>query len=508
MAVEALSSMGNELSSWINGTSSQESEERQQLVELFESSVYQSSVLSEIYHESTELISRIISQPEQGRDARIIDRYVAALGYDTYQCEQNRTLFTAFEELGFSSTFLLQNPTFLTFAEDNHWEKMMKYLNWAHFNENGEPVFPMQTARGTKQFEMKSWHEFINLVQTDNEGKVIDLRIVEDGFLIGGPADYYELYPLKNIDTNGRCVVQFVTCCVSTIEIPGMVNYHQAGHNYTQIMIPNEDRDDSRLYSVGFYPRSDEEMGWRPFRTVPGVFKSSDPNGIQVITGGKKALINEYEFFDDSENDLSLYTLLHNHELIGEYYPEFEGIELSDIYKAMLGRHVEEINCYKRSLNELKSKIIADGFVSSLNFPSKVQKAVALTSLFKQDCDAPDYQVVEANCTEVMIRQEIFIRDFMSAQVIEDGHVQVFEGQQVNINKLEISIFDKIVNIASRVFIYTLLLTPLGDLLGRGLAHQDAHGIESNWFTMLQRILDIFFAHFPITPQTVCVYPI
>lgn len=463
-------------------------------------------------------LDKIKQNPSLRKVTAILERYLLCLGKKVeragilpsalnnvsleYTTEQNEKLFAVFTRAGLSSAFLMDHPYFLDVARANHWHLLVPFLPRLNFGQENDFKIPVQVSSGSSSFTPMSWPELKNRLIFDSHSsgglRIKNYRLTERGLVVGFNSDFQKMEPLKKVDSQGKCAIQFLTTCSPKNKLPRLTSVYETGHSMTQVIIPEKgsSRDHnppSDLYSFGFYPRYIPDLFSGPLQTVQGAYQSIDDDVTRILGGQHKAIVKQYELFDDTPDDFCLVSLLkeENQEMIqAELARQSSNLQWMnrEALKGILEkRNRKDIEKALSQLTKMKELLINSDVVSTLNLASKEEKAFQFLEFIEDIQHKFPYDMLLNNCTYQAIRQEDLVCKLLNAKRDQAAPVQVYPpGKQVSIDDIDITLTDRVIEFSTRVGLTFLAATPLGSLLGRGYALGVDESISTRWEAMKQ----------------------
>lgn len=395
---------------------------------------------------------------------------------ETYVTDENKDLVDKFSRMGISSQFLRYHPDFLSTAREKFWIHYFSLVKIPLMMVNDELYFPVEEEENAGRFTWTSWSK---LKELDPD----QFRITYQGFAKGHPDHSRFLVPLKTVDSQGKYALQFVTACPIGRRLPSAIDFKDSGHSFTQIIIPQEDKNTAEVFSVGFYPRKVADFGIRFFKTVPGIYRNHDSNVSRIQAGQVIPVVKQYLFHDDRVDDPCLLSILKNMDRISHYF-EAQGkkcpiITKKQVEKAMLERNEPELDRLLIQLTDIRKSIAKGKIPICIQPMTRKEKAHIVKRRFEKAQGKHSYHMLGANCTAASFREEAFAVAFLDAVYDKDQAVKVYDSQ-VDIRDYPFGFFDKLRNILERIFLHFFAALPLtGPILGTGFTHPDTPDADS-----------------------------
>jgi hypothetical protein len=388
----------------------------------------------------------------------------------TYRTRENQELVGKFSKLGISSQFLYAHPEFLTKAREKFWNYYFPFVEIPVRMVGNELYLPVEVKENSGRYQFESWSNLQKL-NLDN------FRITYKGFAVGHPDQSLCLVPLKEVDSQGKYALQFVTSCPSGKRLPSSLDFKDSGHSFTQIIIPKRKGAKSEVYSVGFYPRKIDDFGLQFFKKVPGVYRNHDSNVSRIEAGQVVPIVKQYLLENDQATNPCLLSLLMHMNAICSAHRAHglscSPIAIEDVEKAMLERNEPELDRILIELTEIRKRIASGKIQVPIKPMSRREKAEVMKRRFENAQGKHSYHMLGANCTAASFREEAFAVAFLDASLDKDKATKVY-ASQIDIRDHQFGIFDRIRNILERVFLHFFAALPLtGIFLGTGLTHPD-----------------------------------
>lgn len=393
-----------------------------------------------------------------------------------YQAKENREMVDKFEKMGISLDFMRAHPEFLSTARQRFWQYYFPFVKIPVAMLGSELYIPFETAENSKKFEWKPWSS-IKEMDLDN------IRVTYQGICLGHPDQSSHFVPLKEVDSDGKYAIQFVTSCPVGRGLPSSLDFKTSGHSFTQIIVPKRDASKSEVFSIGFYPRKLADIGFQFFKTVPGVYRNHDPNVSRIQAKQIIPIIKQYVFDEDSAANPCLFSIVKNMAAVCQAYKDkglqFDPISMDQIDRAMTDRNEPELDRIFISLTEARQKIVQGELNVHIQPMGREEKAMTMIRRYEEAQGKHPYHILGYNCTAVSYQQEAFAVGFLDAKQDFGKSVKVYDSQ-VDIHEYQFGILDRIRDIFERVVLHFFAAMPLtGLILGSGSTHKDAEHLKS-----------------------------
>lgn len=462
-------------------------------------------------HRALELIKQSKENSALKSDVAKLERiYIAFLSKTcqplppAYLAKENQGFVETFAKMGISYSFLLCHPEFLSAAKKGFWQHYFPFVNLPVKMVENELFIPMEQAENTRRYAWRPWSE-IKTLNLEN------FRVTYEGLAIGHPDKSKHLVPLKTVDAGDKYALQFVTTCPVRRGLPSSIDVKMSGHSFTQMILPKQGSSKAEVYSVGYFPRAFDDLGWRVFKTVPGVYRNHDSNVSRIQAKQVTPFVKQYLFEQDRASSPCLFSLVQNMSAVCSAIRakngHLEPITMEQINKAITEQNEPELDRIFILLTQIRT-LIAKGQLS-VNIPpmNRREKMLTMMRRFEAAQGTHPYQLLGSNCTAVSFQQESFAVAFLDAKLDYEKPVKVYDSQ-MDIRDHKWGILDRIREVFERIALHFFAAFPLtGPLLGTGSTHPDAaHFNSKKWIPSI--LSETAFATHQFLTATVTTRPL
>jgi hypothetical protein len=408
----------------------------------------------------------------KGEVAKLERAYMAHLSKtprllpSAYLAKENRALAEAFAKMGISQHFLLNHPEFLSAAKERFWQHYLPFVKCPIQMRGKELFLPIEQKENSGRYSWKSWSE-IRKMNLD------DFRVGYKGFAIGHPDRFKSLVPLKKVEAKNKYALQFVTTCPVGQGLPSSIDITSSGHSFTQMILPQEGTSQAEVYSVGFFPRGIEDLGFRPFKTVPGVYRNHDSNVSRIQAKQVIPLVKQYVFEKDAFKRPCLFSLAKHGKKLGT-------VTVEEIRQAMIKGDRKELQRMQQALTKVQGLIASGKCKVCIPPMDRREKMLTMMQGFEAAQGNHPYHLLERNCTAISFEQEWFATAFLDAQRDSAKPIVVYESQ-IDIRDHKWGMLSQIREVFERALLHLFAAFPvLGPLLGTGSVHSEV--VPERWW--------------------------
>jgi hypothetical protein len=221
------------------------------------------------------------------------------------------------------------------------------------------------------------------------------------------------------------------------------------------------------VYSVGFFPRRYADLGFRPFKTTPGIYRNHDSNVSRIQAKQAIPLVKQYVLEKDVLKRPCLFSLAKHGKKLGT-------VTVEEIRQAMIKGDRAELQRMQQSLTKVQ-ELIAKGKCKVYIPPmDRKEKMMGFMQGFEAAQGNHPYHLLQRNCTAVSLEQEWFAMAFLDAKRDSAKPIVVYDSQ-IDIRDHKWGILAQIREVFERGLLHFFAAFPIvGPLLGTGSVHPEA----------------------------------